>query len=69
MSDTESPIYLHGNVFLEFLPHIQARVDAIVEAARAAERERAAKVFDRRDSGSGGFYEPGEPAKIIRALK
>jgi len=31
--------------------------------------EAAAKEFDRRDKGVGGFYDPEEPAEIIRALK
>jgi len=39
-------------------------VDTIVLVA-AKERERLAKVFDARDTGTG-FYEPHEPAEIIR---
>ena len=39
-----------------------------LESAVAAERERIAKHFDSRDKGTGGFYEPHEPAEIIRAL-
>lgn len=31
----------------------------------AAERERLAKVFDERDKDIG-WYDPGEPAEIIR---
>lgn len=42
------------------------RKDAALVAAR--ERERIAKVFDRRAHPVWGFYEPEEPAKIIRAL-
>jgi uncharacterized protein (DUF952 family) len=30
--------------------------------------EEAAKVFDERDTGDG-FYEPHEPAEIIRGMK
>jgi hypothetical protein len=30
--------------------------------------EEAAKVFDARDKGTG-FYDPHEPAEIIRAMK
>jgi hypothetical protein len=30
--------------------------------------EEAAKVFDARDTGDG-FYEPNEPAQIIRMMK
>jgi hypothetical protein len=30
--------------------------------------EEAAKVFDARDKGTG-FYEPNEPAEIIRGMK
>ena len=33
--------------------------------AKAEERERLAKVFDARNTGTG-FYEPHEPAQIIR---
>ena len=44
----------------------------VEEAMRAAQRdaiEAAAKEFDRRDGGTGlGFYDPHEPAEIIRAL-
>lgn len=29
--------------------------------------EECAKEFDRRDKGVGGFYDPHEPAEIIRA--
>ena len=32
----------------------------------SAERERLAKVFDERDKDIG-WYDPGEPAEIIRA--
>lgn len=35
---------------------------------RAAIYEEIAQEFDRRDNGAGGFYEPDEPAHIIRAL-
>jgi hypothetical protein len=35
------------------------------DRATARERERLAKVFDARDTGTG-FYEPHEPAQIIR---
>jgi hypothetical protein len=34
-------------------------------AGAAAEREECAKLFDERDNGLG-FYEPHEPAEIIR---
>lgn len=30
--------------------------------------EEVAKVFDRRNNGNG-FYEPNEPAEIIRGMK
>ena len=36
--------------------------------AQAIERERIAQHFDSRDKGAGGFYDPHEPAEIIRAL-
>lgn len=38
------------------------------DACAAAERERIAQHFDSRDKGAGGFYDPHEPAEIIRAL-
>ena len=44
------------------------------DAAVAAERERIAQHFDARDRGPDGkpmgigFYDPHEPAEIIRAL-
>lgn len=47
---------------------------AEVEAMLAAERERIAQHFDARDTGKDGkplgigFYDPHEPAEIIRAL-
>ena len=45
---------------------------ALADAERAgaeAMREAAAAEFDRRDGGTGiGFYDPHEPAEIIRAL-
>jgi len=37
-----------------------------VDVAIALEREACAKLFDDRDNGIG-FYEPHEPAEIIRA--
>ena len=39
-----------------------------LDAAVAAERERIAKHFDSLDKGVGGFYDPHEPAWIIRNL-
>lgn len=39
-----------------------------MRAAWSGAMEQAAVEFDRRDSGSGGFYDPHEPAEIIRAL-
>ena len=38
--------------------------DAWLQGA-SAERERLANVFDERDKGIG-FYDPNEPAEIIR---
>ena len=40
--------------------------DEKLEFAMAHEREECAKLFDERDNGLG-FYEPHEPAEIIRA--
>lgn len=45
-----------------------AIADARREGAEAM-REAAAAEFDRRDGGTGiGFYDPHEPAEIVRAL-
>lgn len=33
----------------------------------AAEREAIAQMFDKRNVSSEGFYEPHEPAEIIRS--
>ena len=43
-------------------------IEAFATAVEAAERERIAQHFDSRDKGAGGFYDPHEPAEIIRAL-
>ena len=43
-------------------------VSALVEKAVAAERERIAAEFDLRAAPAVGFYEPDEPAQIIRAM-
>lgn len=37
------------------------------EAVREIEREACAQEFDRRAKPCTGFYEPDEPAQIIRA--
>jgi hypothetical protein len=42
-------------------------LEEFVALVAAHEREECAKLFDVRDSGSGGYYEPHEPAEIIRA--
>jgi hypothetical protein len=41
-------------------------VIAFAKLVAAKEREACAKLFDDRDNGIG-FYEPHEPAEIIRA--
>lgn len=46
----------------------ERQMRAYAEQVRAEERERIARHFDERDNGAGGFYEPHEPAEIIRAL-
>lgn len=57
----DTPIYLH--------PPVEPVKEADVSAIRDAALEEAAKEFDRRDRGAGGFYDPHEPAEIIRALR
>ena len=44
---------------------IEAFAKLVDARATARERERLAKVFDARNTGTG-FYEPHEPAQIIR---
>jgi hypothetical protein len=57
------------------MPILNAYTQEDIDAAVAAERERIAKHFDARDRGPDGkpigigFYDPHEPAEIIRALK
>jgi len=41
-------------------------LEAFAALVREDEREACAKVFEDRDNGIG-FYEPHEPAEIIRA--
>jgi hypothetical protein len=43
----------------------QVRDEIFAKLVAARERERLAKVFDARNTGTG-FYEPHEPAQIIR---
>jgi hypothetical protein len=45
----------------------RTELEKLVALVAAHEREECAKLFDARDSGSGGYYEPHEPAEIIRA--
>lgn len=66
-------LYSPGN--LEALPDSRVMVYAglwnspeISAAVAAAERERIAQHFDGLDKGVGGFYDPEEPAAIIRSL-
>jgi hypothetical protein len=44
---------------------LEAFAKLVDDRATARERERLAKVFDARNTGTG-FYEPHEPAQIIR---
>ena len=41
-------------------------LEAFAKLVAAKERERLAILFDKRNTGTG-FYEPHEPAEIIRA--
>lgn len=54
------PGYQHGDTVLSELERFAALV-------AAAEREAIAAEFDRRAEPGTGFYEPDEPAAIIRA--
>ncbi len=40
----------------------------LARAVEQATRERIAQHFDSLDKGAGGFYDPHEPAEIIRSL-
>lgn len=62
---------------IEMLPYLNAsyegddlytgdQVRELMKLVAAKEREACAKLFDDRDTGTG-FYEPHEPAEIIRA--
>ena len=70
MCDSRSGYALKDGVVTPMM----AELTAFAEAVRAAERERIARHFDARDRGRDGepmgigFYDPHEPAEIIRAL-
>lgn len=42
--------------------------DTALRARLRQERERVAQEFDRRNTGTGGFYDEHEPAEIIRNM-
>ena len=46
-------------------PSLQIEFEKMFMEGASAERERLAKVFDELDKGIG-FYDPHEPAEIIR---
>jgi len=56
-------------------PHyVKTLIEKCVKAAVFAERERIAAEFDRRavysdGTPSSGWYEPHEPAEIVRGMK
>jgi hypothetical protein len=45
---------------------LDTQIKNMVQMAVEAEREACAQLFDARDTGTG-FYEPHEPAEMIRA--
>ena len=45
---------------------LEAFAKLVAEKSASVEREACAKLFDDRNTGTG-FYEPHEPAEIIRA--
>ena len=49
----------------EYLEIGDERLERFAALVASAERERLAKVFDELDKGIG-FYDPHEPAEIIR---
>jgi hypothetical protein len=61
MRDSHLNVYGLGKDHEKFFTVIE-RFAALVASA---ERERLAKVFDERDKDIG-WYDPGEPAEIIR---
>jgi len=52
--------------FDEHHAKFDTRMEAFAKLVAAKEREACARLFDKRDTGTG-FYEPHEPAEIIRA--
>ena len=61
VSDSHLDVYGLGKDREKFFTVVE-RFAALVASA---ERERLAKVFDERDKDIG-WYDPGEPAEIIR---
>ena len=51
---------------LEIIGMPYSKIEAFAKLVAAKERERLAILFDKRNTGTG-FYEPHEPAEIIRA--
>lgn len=58
---------VEGCPFKEFTPDVQERVDQLVAAAVAAERERSAKVIDNMRSETGWIGKKEAARKIREA--
>lgn len=69
IGDTQAEVTERWNRRATPTPPVEPVKEADVSAIRDAALEAAAKEFDRRDRGAGGFYDPHEPAEIIRALR
>ena len=58
---------LHLATDVNWMPIIGLEyAEKLINLATVKEREACAKLFDDRNTGTG-FYEPHEPAEIIRA--
>jgi hypothetical protein len=56
----------NNKIFEDYFVFTPTQFQQLTELIAATEREKCAKLFDIRDNGIG-FYEPHEPAEIIRA--
>lgn len=68
MAPSRFSLYARDQQAAQAEPQEPLDIAAIRAACRAEALEEAAQEFDRRDKGVGGFYDPHEPAEIIRGL-
>ena len=61
--------YSEGKVFVQpFGWYCNEELERFAALVAAKERERIALEFDRRAEPESGFYEPEEPAEIVRGM-